>query len=391
MHDVTSARARVTALQDRPPNGLARPDEPPVELLSDEVRRQIKIGYGLRHVPSSAFAVLLPRHPDPKPGDIYLARVEKIGKNTRLELANGRSSTLYAGDLVAVVFGNRYATMQFEGYARCADHSCDMLSIGGLCGQVESKHASVADSTKLCLLGAVGDDLGRPLRLRDFSVPVPATPIGDRPVVAVVCGTAMDAGKTSSAIGLISGLRRTGCPVAGLKITGTAAGRDTWGMLDAGACLAMDFVDGGYASTYLTSLEELLDLYRLLLAHATAVGARWAVVEIADGLLQTETAALLRSPAFVDNVDAFVFAAGDPLAAVSGVRLLEQWGIHPLAICGRVTMSPLAMREASDAAGLGCITLSELHAGKLNPLLEEAAARRNPCGGGLPRTVEHHG
>ena len=51
-------------------------------------------------------------------GDIILARIEQIGRNRRLELANGRASTLQDGDLAAVVFGNRYATRQFEGYAR---------------------------------------------------------------------------------------------------------------------------------------------------------------------------------------------------------------------------------------------------------------------------------
>src|SRR5256886_12837202 len=33
------------------------------------------------------------------------------------------------GDLLAVVFGNRYATRQFEGYARADGEDCDLLSM----------------------------------------------------------------------------------------------------------------------------------------------------------------------------------------------------------------------------------------------------------------------
>src|SRR2546430_10289900 len=41
-----------------------------------------------------------------------------------------------------------------------------------------------------------------------------------------------------------------------------------------------------------------------------------------------------------------VFAAGDPLGAAGGMRVLRSWGIHPVAISGVVTMSSLAIREA---------------------------------------------
>src|SRR5262245_29964681 len=85
-----------------------------------------RIPYALRRVPKSKFSTLLPVGQQPKAGDIALARLEKIGKNTRLELAEGRAATLYEGDTLAVVFGNRYATEQFEGYAQCDGDTCDL-------------------------------------------------------------------------------------------------------------------------------------------------------------------------------------------------------------------------------------------------------------------------
>ena len=145
-----------------------------------------------------------------------LARLEKVGKNSHLELTDGRRCTLHEQDLLAVVFGNRYAPRQFEGYARSNGDACDLLSIGGLCGLVKSKHDSVAEPTRLRLLGALGDANGHPLRLQAFTLPSPAASLESRlqvagegekqPKIIAVCGTSMDAGKTYTAMSLIIGL-----------------------------------------------------------------------------------------------------------------------------------------------------------------------------------------
>jgi len=102
--------------------------------LTDEMKANMRVSYALRWVPRASMATLLPCPVSPQAGDIALAKLEKIGKNATLELANGRRCTLHEGDLLAVVFGNRYATLQFEGYARANGDSCDLLSMGGLCG-----------------------------------------------------------------------------------------------------------------------------------------------------------------------------------------------------------------------------------------------------------------
>jgi hypothetical protein len=342
--------------------------------MTNEMKTGMRVPYALRWVPIAKMSKLVPNPASPKAGDIVLTSVEKIGKNSTVELANGRRCTLHAGDLLAAVFGNRYATLQFEGYARCDGDSCDLLTMGGLCGVVESKHANVAAPTKLRILGAIGDPSGSRLHLRDFSLA--PQPQSNHPKVVVVCGTSMEAGKTHTVSSLIVGLRREGLPVAAIKLTGTATGKDIWRMLDAGACVSLDFVDGGFPSTYLCTLEELLDLYHLLVSRAAAAGASWVIVEIADGLLQRETAALLQDPGFVASVDAWIFAAGDPLAAGGGVGVLRNWAIEPLAISGLVSMSPLGMKETHAATQIPCLTAGELEAGSLNALLREARSYR---------------
>ena len=358
-----------------PMNQSFEDPEERVVLLTDELKATLRLPYVLRHVPISRICSLLHYSRSPRPGDIVLAQLEKIGKNTRLELASGRTCNLHVGDLLAVTFGNRYATQQFEGYAQSDQDNCDLLSMGGVCGLVKSKHDGVAEPSKLRLLGSLGDAHGRVLHLRDFAV----TALGGahQPSVVVVCGSAMDSGKTHTAASLIVGLRREGQRVASVKLTGTATGRDLWKTMDTGACVALDFVDGGYPSTFLCSLAELLDLHRKLLSHAASKSADWVVIEIADGLLQRETSALLQSSAFRDTVDGWLFATNDPLGAVGGISMLRAWGIRPEAISGIITTSPLAMQEAQAATGVHCITADQLASGALNERLQELAGGRD--------------
>jgi len=341
--------------------------------LAESIRNAIRVSYALRRVPESEFRFLLPRPEPPRIGDIVLARVESIGKNVALDITTGRRCTLHKGDLIAVVFGNRYATLQFEGYARSDGDHCDLLSVGGLCGLVESKHDTVPEASKLRIEGALGDANGAPLRLQDFALPDTSRAGRSRPRVAVVLGTAMDAGKTYTARSVILGLRRQGIHVAGVKLTGTAAARDTFMMLDAGACVALDFVDGGLPATYRCALPELLHIYRVLVNHAAAEGASWVVVEIADGIIQGETAALLASTRFASTVDAWLLAATDALGAAGALGMLRGMGIRPLVVSGIVSRSALGRREVEAATSIPCLPAAELEEGALNAKLLAAA------------------
>lgn len=318
----------------------------------------------LRRVPESRMRKLVARKVPPTEGQIVVAQVEKIGKNARLELPNGRARTLHAGDRIAVVFGNRYATNQFEGYARAEGDACEMLSMGGLCGLVVSAHVSMKEPTKLRLLGSLADADGEPLYMRDFAMTPVTTTL--RPQATAVCGTTMDAGKTHTALSVLRGLVQAGRTVAAIKLTGTACCQDTWKMRDAGATLVFDFVDGGHASTYLCSIKDLTTLFETLRSHAAAAGVQHIVVEIADGLLQRETAALLSHRAFVEEIDAWVLAASDPLGVVGALPMMRRAGIEPVVVSGLLTCSPLAMREAEAATGVRCMTAEALMMGALN-------------------------
>ena len=95
-------------------------------------------------------------------------------------------------------------------------------------------------------------------------------------------------------------------------------------------------------------------------AEFAALQADIAVVEIADGLLQEETARLVELGHKKGWFDGFVFAAGDAMGAAFGCRWLADRQIMPLAVSGLVSASPLASREAEGVTGITVATLEQL-------------------------------
>ena len=343
-----------------------------IDITNEVTHDRVRWPYALRRVPQSLIASIAPMDRPPQVGDLALARIVDIGRTTRIELDTGRMCTLYPGDLLAVVFGHRYATAQYEAYARVDGDRCDLLTVAGVCGQVETKQESTSNPTKLAIIGYFCDDVGRTMVLRDFALE-PAAEYPEPPRTIVVCGAAMDAGKTYAATSIVRGLVATNIRVGAAKLTGTATGKNVWSVLDAGAFEAYDFSDCGFPSTFGCSLHDLLSIHKTLSSNLAAGGAKWVVFEIADGVLQQETEALLTSPTFTQSVDMFVYAAGGSLSVVGGVARLRSWGIEPVAVSGKLTKSPLAMREAEEATGVRCLTAKQLTSGVLNEIMATTA------------------
>ena len=94
-------------------------------------------------------------------------------------------------------------------------------------------------------------------------------------------------------------------------------------------------------------------------------------MEIADGVLQRETAALLSCASFTQSVDAFLYTATDPLSVLGGLSVLGDLNIEPVAISGKVSMSPLAVREVERITQTPCLTMEQLcdavHNGPIAP------------------------
>ncbi len=297
----------------------------------------------------------------PQAGDLILARVTSLGQHRRLENVHGRRGDLYVGDEIIVAYGNRYAPDQFEAYVPDDLGPCHLVAGGGVAARATCRHARIKAPTAITVIGALVRADGRAMNLADFAPAAPISAQGSRPpLVIAVVGSSMNAGKTTTVAGIVHGLTRAGFRVGAAKLTGTGSGGDLWSMRDAGAALAVDFTDAGHASTFKAGADELGGVTLGLLARLAEDNADIAVVEIADGLLQEETARLVEMGHHKGWFDGFIFAAGDAMGAAFGCRWLADRQITPLAISGLVSASPLASREAAGATGITVATLEQL-------------------------------
>ncbi len=290
-------------------------------------------------------------------GDLVLCQVEAIGQHRKIQLADRRPSELYPGDRVVLCLGNRYAPDQFEGFAELSPDGADMLAGGGIVGRMQQAHLKMAPPTRMRPLGLLCDATGQVLNVADYALA--ASTIPDHVTVLGVFGASMNAGKTTAAVSLAHGLAQAGFRVAGVKATGTGAFGDFNAFEDAGVP-ALDFTDAGMPTTYLMPMPRIEAGFHTLVGTAADRGAQIVVVEIADGVFQNETAAILRGGSIRDRLDGVLFAAPDALGAMGGADILTRHGLRPFAISGMVTCSPLAQAEAAAATNLPLLSRADL-------------------------------
>ncbi|GAB4497033.1 MAG: DUF1611 domain-containing protein [Saprospiraceae bacterium] len=307
----------------------------------------------------------------PKIGDVGIFRVLQANGSYVIDVEKN-SSQLFEGDLVMLAFGNRYATNQFEGYVpESPVRQCQLLGRGGVAGILTSKNAIFKTvPAQLELVGYAVGRGGSVLNTIRWKALDEFNRFNIHPKVILSVGSSMDSGKTTSAAWLCGGLRAVGKRVAYLKLTGTAFPKDAALNLDRGAHFAADFSEFGFPSTYLLDKETLLNLYQSLVNLAQNEGhAEYVVIEIADGLLQRETAILLGDPGFRSTVHATLFSAGDSLGVLSGLKILEEWGIQPFAVSGLFTASELLIREVRDRIEVPVLRLAELMSKRATDLI----------------------
>ena len=305
-----------------------------------------KRSFVCRHVQFGEVAGLS-RSLTPSAGDVVLAVVDALGHHVRLESPEGRRVQLYVGDEVLVAYGARYAPDQFESLVPSDAGACDLVAAGGIASRAIARHSSVKRPTTITPMGILTDAAGCAVNLRRFAGAPVRKPVMAHQVVAVV-GTSMNAGKTTTAANLIRGLSDGGLRVGACKLTGTGSGGDLWAMRDAGALQALDFTDQGFATTAGVDLPDLEGAAHRLLDHVESGRVDVVVVEIADGLLQRETAALLSSPSFAPRLDAVLLAAADSMGALTAASWLRDRHLPLRAVTGLLTSSPLAAKEAQQ-------------------------------------------
>jgi hypothetical protein len=313
----------------------------------------------------------------PTAGDVGIFEVLSIGKHTQIQSDNKCNRYIYPGDYIMAAFGTRYATEQFEGYVPGQiEPEYHILGAGGTVGIIKSMHAKFNNvgPTRLKLVGYAVNKSGAILNTKREKAAEAKTFSGvmqslTRVVLSV--GSSMDSGKTTTAAHLVRGLKKAGMRVGFIKLTGTVYTKDRDLAYDNGADVVTDFGEMGFPSTYMCQEQELLDLYESLLTSINAHELEYVVVEIADGIYQRETSMLLTNSRFMTGVDAVVFSAGDSLAAVQGVKALQDMHIIPAALSGLFTASPLLMEEVKARTCVPVYTIGQLADGAATHFLEE--------------------
>lgn len=301
----------------------------------------------------------------PKAGDVAIFEVIEIGKHDSIQSTNGNNAYIFPGDRIMMAFGNRYATGQFEGYVPTKYlEKYQILGKGGAVGELASMNVKLNDigATDVKLIGYASDIDGKvinTLYLDDTELTFETSKSRTAKIILSI-GSSMDSGKTTTAGYLCRGIMLANKKVAFIKLTGTVFSKDKSFVRDCGAELAVDFSNAGFPSTYMCNEQEMLNLYEYLLQLTASVEPEYIVVEIADGLLQRETALLLKNKDFMHTVSGVVFSCGDSLSALSGIKLLEELNQNILGICGLFTVSPLLINEVKSNCSYPVFTLSEL-------------------------------
>jgi len=319
----------------------------------------VKRSFSTRRVPADAMFTLISGAVRPRAGDLVLAEVSRLGNHRKLETEHGRRAQMHVGDRILVAYADRYAPDQYEAHVPRTLGVTNLVASGGIAAKMISRSRDVRVATEITPVGLVGDEQGRPLNLSQFALPAMPPPLWRPPTYAVV-GTSMNSGKTTTIHYLTHALAKAELRPGVAKVTGTGSGGDYWVMLDAGAHRMLDFTDVGMASTYRQPMGAVEAALTQLVGALTHDNCGVNLIEVADGIFQQETARLIESPRFHQLIDGVIFAAGDAMGAYAGVTRLRELGHDVLAVSGRLTRSPLAVREAEQAAGLPVMGIPEL-------------------------------
>jgi hypothetical protein len=322
-------------------------------------------------IPKAKFCNFVDKKPEV--GDVVYGRVTRLGQHCELENKSGRIHSINDGSKAIFVFGNRYAPDYYEAFVPDEMKSeVDLIARSGVVGLVAKKNSSIKDPTKVKILGYVCKDDGTVINTRQHPLikPNQTTKKPNRSKLILVVGTSMNSGKSASAVACCWALSTMGHDVRASKVTGTASLKDILHMQDAGAKVVNDFTHFGFPSTYMLDENDLLRIFNDSdLKYGNNPKNYW-VVEIADGVLQRETAILLKSPDVRSRIHRLVFAAHGSLGAIGGVQILkDQFGLVPDAISGVCSGSPLAIQELSAFTNIPVFNNREWNLTQLSELL----------------------
>ena len=333
-----------------------------------------KIGSATSPLNLTKTVSVIDEHNAPRPGDVVV--VHALSESVtygNLELPNGRLAKINRNDVLLGVLGRRRALKGFVGDVPESVKTGDklhLLNMGGVIGICKGHHSSLSDAIEVEVLGiavsphsvADGLDLSEPSAVADGLTSaseniieddssfvradalkagrMPALPvlnIGDNALkptdfldksapIVIVAGTCMNSGKTVAATEIVKQAHHAGLKVAGAKMSGVAALRDTLNMQDSGAFVTASFLDCGLPST--VDYGDLSPVAKAILNHLNSFEPDLIVVELGDGIVGGYSVdSVLKDVEIKNAISSFVFCAGDYVGVVGGITVLKNLGI----------------------------------------------------------------
>lgn len=307
----------------------------------------------------------------PSAGDLVLVRVRgSHGAYLEMETPDGRDVPLREGDILTGVFGNRDSSRNVSGHI---PESCGpgdelgLLAVGGVVGIPDHVPRGLGEALQLEVVGFPSLAAGAPVNIRAFQHFTPVQDEGPARGIVWVAGTAAECGKTTLICELLKHIHQQspGLRLAAIKVCGTGRLKDRRRYSEAGADLAADFVDAGFATTY--QLPE--GKYEALLAELCGAAIRVSDVvlaEIGGDLLSAEAGVALEIAAA--NGDNVIGCVNDPVGALGVIEILAAQGCRLLALAAldlnasstsrRIGSSVLDIRDPVSVSSLAGTILS---------------------------------
>ncbi|PCJ99119.1 MAG: DUF1611 domain-containing protein [Zetaproteobacteria bacterium] len=303
-----------------------------------------KVPTVLRNVTLSDMTGII-QNKTPELGDIVLAKVTSVGDKNILQTREGRPVELHVGDNILAAYANRYAVEEYESLIPDDLQECHLVSAGGVASRIVKQNKVMGSLTTIKPVGILKGANGQAMNIRHYAMNPWEIDQRSRPITIAILGTGMDAGKTTAASDLVKGMTRAGEKVGFGKMTGTGLSSDIHKPQDAGAIAVCDFVDMGYPSTYKAGTQEIINILKGLTTSLSLRGTTVNIIEMADGVFQSDNQALLQSDDFKSKIDGVLLAADTGLSAKAAIEELHKHDIPVLALCGCTMRAPLSVQE----------------------------------------------
>ena len=329
--------------------------------MNDEsLPANVKRTSSLRRVPAPE--VLRYRPERGGEGDVCAFELPHDALPIMVEAPNGRLMAIAPGDLFLGTPGYREATRSVCGSIPAgglvSGNHYWVLSASGVIGEL------VGDSPfdegyvgRVRYLGAVYEDHGERLNIRQFAVSGPTGPDRNAPVYLIV-GTSGEAGKTTAGVTVLRTLRRQGyTTVIALKATGGSSVAELASYQDFGAAQAFDCLDFGLPGTYPAGRNGIGEFFGNALNYCLSLPADAVLVECGGDLVSPNALEFLACLKARRADPKVILAAADALGALAAKQVLAEKGLAISLITGPCTDTPALRERTQTLCGIPAINL----------------------------------